>query len=132
MQDSIDQIQSIIHEDRKECGSTIEDDLLANSSVCSDLLNRTNREIKFLQQKAQKILPTGNQAYVLLNHGIGSELDIEPDGVSLAMITVKDPLVPIIFTLRQIIHTDQPIQVGVVKNLSVFISLNTYRKPNKD
>ena len=41
------------------------------------MLSRTNREIKVLQQKAQKILPTGNQAYVHLNPEVTSEIDIE-------------------------------------------------------
>lgn len=48
------------------------------------------------------------------------------------MITVKDPLVPIFFTLKAIPHPDYPLQPGIGKHLKVFVSLNTFRKPNVD
>ncbi len=50
----------------------------------------------------------------------------------MAMITVRDPLAPLFFTLKPIAHPDFPTQPGISKALKVFISLNTYRKPNAD
>ncbi len=49
MQNSIELIQSIQEMNSEEQADV---DLLASASVCSDILNRTNREIKILQQKA--------------------------------------------------------------------------------
>lgn len=67
-----------------------------------------------------------------LTAGHASDLDIDADEVSMAMITVKDPLVPLFFTLKPIAHPDHPIQPGIGKHMNVFISLNTFRKPNAD
>lgn len=63
---------------------------------------------------------------------MASDLDIDADEVSLAMMTVQDPLTPIFFTLKQIAHPEHAMQPGVGKSLKVFISLNTFRKPNAD
>lgn len=49
MQESMQLMQSI---QEFKSGHKAEEDFLASASVCSDILNKTNREIKILQQKA--------------------------------------------------------------------------------